>query len=62
MTELVPQNSGYMVAGYVVTGVILVGYTLSLWVRQRGLPFEIANRSPLAIHCFDGTVYGVPSL
>ncbi|MGB7212209.1 MAG: hypothetical protein WBC97_06220 [Gemmatimonadales bacterium] len=35
MTELVPQNSGYMVAGYVVTGVILVGYTLSLWVRSR---------------------------
>lgn len=35
MTELVPQNGGFMVAGYVVTGVILLGYALSLWVRGR---------------------------
>ncbi|MGH7589842.1 MAG: hypothetical protein ACREOE_10735 [Gemmatimonadales bacterium] len=35
MTELVPQNGGFMVAGYVVTGVILLGYTVSLWLRGR---------------------------
>lgn len=41
---MTPDNGGYAIAAYVLAAIVYLGYTLSLWQREKALRRKLSGK------------------